>query len=241
MSIGDEFGMCLQNACETLGITLRPDEMDKYQRFASMLRSWNLRANLTAITDEREIAIKHFVDSLTCCISGYIKSTDSVIDVGTGAGFPGVVIKLHYPATSVVLLDSVKKKTEFLEYAVDELGVAADVCWGRAEELGHFAEYREKFDVAVARAVAPLRVLAEYCLPFVRHGGLFVAMKGPQVENEIAEALHSIETLGGEILEFTRIQLPESGDGRCIIAVHKVSSTPRNYPRRPGTPKKNPL
>lgn len=241
MNISSAFRICLEEACESLDITLDPNEIDKYQRFASMLKSWNLRANLTAITDEREMAIKHFVDSLTCCATGYISPTDSVIDVGTGAGFPGVVIKLHYPATSVTFLDSVKKKTDFLRYAMKELDVATDVCWGRAEEAGHFAEYREGFDVAVARAVAPLRVLAEYCLPFVKHGGMFLAMKGPQVESEIAEARHSIQVLGGDLLDVTRIQLPESGDGRCIIAVRKSGSTPERYPRRPGTPKKNPL
>lgn len=241
MSISSAFRICLEEACESLNITLHPDEIGKYEQFASILKVWNLRINLTAITDEREMAIKHFVDSLMCCTTGYIKPTDGVIDVGTGAGFPGIIIKLHYPGTSLALLESVRKKIDFLRYAVKDLGIPADICWGRAEEMGHFVEYRERFDVAVARAVAPLRVLAEYCLPFVKPGGMFVAMKGPQVECEIREARHSIETLGGKISDIMRIQLPESGDGRCIVAVCKSSVTPKKYPRRPGTPKKNPL
>lgn len=241
MNISGEFRKCLLAACDSLGIILEPGEIEKYEQFASMVKAWNLRANLTAITDDREMAIKHFVDSLICCATGYITETDSIIDVGTGAGFPGVVIQLHYPTTSVTLLDSVNKKIEFLKHVVKALGVTADVCWARAEEAGHFGEYRERFDVAVARAVAPLRVLAEYCLPFVKVGGMFLAMKGPQVDDEIAEAQDAIETLGGEIFDVSRIDLPIIGDGRSIIAVSKSALTPANYPRRPGIPKKNPL
>lgn len=207
------------------GIT---DELcDKFDTYAKLLVEWNEKINLTAITDADEIAIKHFADSLY--MQKYVPSGASVIDVGTGAGFPGVPLAIFRNDVEVTLLDALQKRLNFLDTVLDSVGVSAKLVHGRAEDMSHDAEYREQFDIATARAVAPLNVLCEYCLPYVKVGGCFVAMKGSK--DETADAMNAIKELGGEIIEQISYKLANDDD-RMMIVIKKISQTPTKYPRK---------
>ncbi|HWH68538.1 MAG TPA: 16S rRNA (guanine(527)-N(7))-methyltransferase RsmG [Candidatus Sulfotelmatobacter sp.] len=222
--------------------------LDALVKHLEMVLEWNERINLTAIKDEREMVIKHVVDSVSALELIRVTKGTSLLDVGTGAGFPGVVLKCIEPAARVVLLESLNKRCTFLQAVGDEVvkplaGSAAgyEVLWGRAEDAGKDPKYREKFDVVVARAVAELRVLAEYCLPFCRVGGVFLAMKGPAAGEEIAAAEKAIATLGGAVEAVREIQLPLDAGARTLILMKKVRATPAAYPRKAGTPARIPL
>ncbi len=217
-------------------------QKERLAQFSTLVLEWNQKLNLTAITDPREFWIKHIYDSLTCLPLLFSSGSSSVIDVGTGAGFPGIPLKIAYPDMRLTLAESVKKKADFCRFAVDTLGLRdVTVAAERAETLGQDMRYREKFDWAIARAVAPLPVLAEYLLPLVHLGGHALAQKGGNVGEELSRAKHAIELLGGEIKELTPVELPAGMGSRTLVMIKKVKYTPKAYPRRPGTPKKSPL
>lgn len=210
-------------------------------RYAAMLVEWNEHINLTAITDAAGVSEKHFVDSLLILDQVPLAKGASLIDVGTGAGFPGMVLAIARPDLRVTLLDSLNKRALWLLLVSEELGIRNVICrHGRAEELAAMPEVRESFDYATARAVARLDVLSEYCLPLVRKGGTFIACKGPAGEQELAEADAAIRALGGGTPVRHPCSLP-SGDSRLIITVPKERTTPQRYPRRPGEAARKPI
>lgn len=222
-----------------ININLSEDEISKFVLYKNLLKEWNEKINLTAIVEDNEIAIKHFIDSLT--VIQYIPEDSCIIDVGTGAGFPGIPIKIVKENVNVTLLDSLNKRINFLDEIISkcDLNKTATV-HGRAEDYGNNVAYREKYDIAIARAVANLATLAEFCLPFVKVGGAFIAMKGSSID-EIDEAQKAIEILGGKIEKIDKFILPETGIERNIIVIRKINKTPTQYPRRAGTPANKPI
>lgn len=232
----------LREGAESLGLSLSPAEMARYEAYTRELVAWNQRMNLTATDDPREIAVKHLLDSLTCFLAIQAGAGTRTLDVGTGAGFPGVVIKIHAPETPLTLLDSTRKKLDFLTHLAETLGFP-DVATihARAEDAARDRRIRERFDLVVARAVAELRVLLELCLPFVRVGGVFLAMKGPRGDEEVSPAARALTLLGGEIERVLPLSLPFGAGERRLIVVRKRRPTPRGYPRKAGTPAKSPL
>jgi 16S rRNA (guanine527-N7)-methyltransferase len=208
-----------------------------FDTYIKELLEWNKKFNLTAITDPEEIRVKHFEDSLS--LEKAIRLTDqNIIDIGAGAGFPGVPLKIKYPNLKLTLVEATKKKVEFLEHLVKVLDLKdVEVIWGRAEEVAK--DKREQYNIAVSRAVAELNTLAEWCLPFVKVGGLFVAYKTSNTESEIANAEKAIEILGGKIKEIKRLEIGIIK--RSLIIIEKISPTPPKYPRHPGMAKKRPL
>lgn len=217
--------------------------------YLAAVRQWNERVNLTAITGEREMVVKHVLDSATVLGAVELRPGQRLLDVGSGAGFPGVVLKILCPEVAVDLLESLGKRCRFLEHVrakLVALGLrgAEDglrVLQGRAEDWGRRPGHREGYDVVVARAVATMRVLAEYCLPFVRVGGLFVAMKGPGVEEELGAAGRALGVLGGEVDRVVEVELPEGAGRRNLVVVRKVAPVPEAYPRKAGVPERRPL
>ncbi len=229
-----------QNA-EAYGLTVSPDLEKKLDIYARLLKEWNDKINLTAITDDEGIAIKHFLDCLLVSKTAQLKDGDRVIDVGTGAGFPGLVIAAAYPNVQVTLLDSTGKKLKAVEDIRQNMGVEnAQVVHMRAEDAGKKPEFREKYDFATARAVAELRVLLEYTLPFVKVGGAFLSLKGASAVDEIDGARASLKTLGGKVEGVNEFVLP-GGDKRAIINVKKISHVPSKFPRVSAQIAKKPL
>ena len=223
------------------GIEINQDLAEKLEIYGRLLKEWNDKINLTAITDDEGIAIKHFLDCLLVSKAAQFKSGDKVIDVGTGAGFPGLVIAAAFPDVQVTLLDSTGKKLKAVENIRQEMGVQnAQVVHMRAEDAGKKPEFREKFDFATARAVAELRVLLEYTLPFVKVGGKFLSLKGASAVDEIDGAKASLKTLGGKIEGINEFILP-GGDKRAIINVKKISHIPPKFPRVSAQIAKKPL
>lgn len=207
-----------------------------------LLVEWNQKMNLTAITEPREVAVKHMVDSLSAFDENSFPENCSVIDVGTGAGFPGIPIKILRPDIKLTLLDSQNKRISFLKAIVDTLKLENVECLhGRAEETARNEVYREKFDVAVSRAVARLSILSEYCLPFVKVGGMFVALKGMKYKEEMNEAQRAVKVLGGGNMKACPVKLPGIDDKRAVIYIPKCSITPKTYPRKAGTPERSPI
>jgi 16S rRNA (guanine527-N7)-methyltransferase len=211
----------------------------RFFEYKKMLLEWNEKMNLTAITDDRDIILKHFVDSLS--ILPCLKEAKKIVDVGTGAGFPGIPLKIALPGLETALMDSLDKRIKFLEAVIDELGLeGVKAVHIRAEDAGRSEKFREEFDAVTARAVASLPVLLEYCLPLVKTGGIFIAMKGSS-EDEVAVSGTALDILGGEIEEVRNFALPGSDIKRSVIIVRKVRQTPTKYPRKAGKPSKEPL
>ncbi len=238
----------LAKGLQAYGLSPGPESYQALIRHLEMVAHWNERVNLTAIVEEREMVIKHVLDS--AAVFGVVEPRPGmrVVDVGTGAGFPGVTLKCIAPRLSVVLLESLAKRCKFLEAVGDDviapLAGGVDgyrVVWSRAEDAGQAPQHREQYDLATARAVAELRVLAEYCLPLVKVGGLFVAMKGPGVGEELAAAQRAVQLLGGQFEEIVEVALPEDAGVRSLVPIRKVRATPEGYPRKAGMPAKNPL
>ena len=226
---------------EKMGIFLPQDSEMLFSKYTDLLLKFNEVMNLTAITDKEEILVKHYLDSLSPLIYSLIGDEKSVVDVGTGAGFPGLPLKIGKRDISLTLIDSLKKRVDFLETVKNELSLEnVTLIHGRAEEKGHDEALREQFDYAVSRAVAPLSVLAEYCLPFVKVGGSLLALKGPSPEEEIKEGEAAIKTLGGEFGEIYTVKLPGEIT-HSIVSVKKISHTPPSFPRKPGKPSKSPI
>lgn len=222
----------LKTEAEKLGINLGEYGLDRFDTYADRLVSWNKHVNLTAITDPDEIVIKHFIDCLYVNKFVSFKSNEKLVDVGTGAGFPGLPILISNPELDVNFVDSANKRIGFLKDVLNNTGLIATRTHERAEDLGKDADFRETYDYATARAVAPLNILCEYCLPLVKVGGLFIALKGSNGLEELKAARHAIEVLGGEVALSEQYKLP-NGDGRTIIIIRKVSQTPTKYPRKP--------
>jgi 16S rRNA (guanine527-N7)-methyltransferase len=220
----------LKDYCEGIGVSLNAEQLEEFDLYAQKLIETNKVMNLTAITDADEIIVKHFVDSIELFKYADIKSGDRIIDVGTGAGFPGIPLLICKNDIKLTLLDSLKKRLLFLEDVLNSCNLNAQLIHSRAEDAGRDNALRETFDFATARAVAPLNVLAEYCLPFVKVGGYFVALKGSDDETENAN--NAVALLGGEIQDIVSYKLP-NGDPRTIVIIKKISQTPTNYPRKP--------
>lgn len=232
-----DFELC---CAEFLKYGIDDIDMEKYAKmniYAEFLVEYNEKVNLTAITEPRDILVKHFIDSVAPLKFLTVPEGASIIDVGTGAGFPSVPIKIFRPDLKLTLLDSLDKRITFLKLLCDKLEIEADFVHGRAEDVSKTSEYREKFDYSCARAVANLSTLSEYCLPFVKVGGAFISLKGPN--EDIYSANGAIKLLGGEIAEVTDYEI--DGDERRLVQVKKVSQTPPKYPRNSAQIKKKPL
>lgn len=242
----DSFLLQMKAELEPLGVMLTDEQMDRFFRYYKMLVEKNKVMNLTAITEEREVVTKHFVDSLSLVqifpAWKEMKKGISVMDVGTGAGFPGIPLKIAFPRHTVTLLDSLNKRVKFLDEvcsALDLDGIKA--VHGRAEDFGRDINYREKFDCCVSRAVANLAVLAEYCMPFVKVGGVFVSYKSGEVEKEVKEAEKAIRILGGNTEQIYSFVLPGTEMKRSFVLIRKEKALAKKYPRKAGMPSKEPL
>ncbi len=232
----------LKELLEKIEIYPTVEQLEKFAVFQEELRAWNQKFNLTAIEEDEEIIIKHFYDSLLGMkINGW-QSQKSLLDLGTGAGFPGIPLKIMNPELKVTLVDSLQKRIGFLEHIIKKIQLTeTQAVHARAEELGQSKEYREKFDYVVSRAVAKLPVLTEYCLPFAKVGGKFIAYKGPEGQEEYKSAIRAVFELGGQLSEIKDFILPNQESKRLLIVINKTASTPGRFPRRPGIPAKKPL
>jgi 16S rRNA (guanine527-N7)-methyltransferase len=225
-----------------LGIALTPRQVEAFDWYASELVAWNRRFNLSAITDPAAIEVKHFLDSLTCSLAMRPHPAGRVVDVGTGAGFPGLPLKIAFPQLRLTLVESTGKKADFCRHVVETLGLASvEVVHARAEEVGHQPAHRQAYDWAVARAVAQMQVLAEYLLPLMRVGGKAVAQKGESGPAEAQASEGALRLLGGRVTQITPVELPRIPETRYLVVVQKVAATPADYPRRTGMPAKHPL
>lgn len=232
----------LIEGANSVGVKISQEEASLFGKYLDLLLDWNKKINLTAIIDPEEIVVKHFIDSIV--LVPYLIKYDklSILDVGTGAGFPGIPLKIVMPGINVVLLDSLNKRVLFLDTVIKELGLSGiSAVHGRAEDFAKQTGYREAFDIVTSRAVAKLSILSELCLPFVKVGGKFVSYKGAKADEEIKEAQNAIKILGGRISDLAEIVLPGLDDKRALIYVEKNNRTPVNYPRKAGTPEKRPL
>ena len=227
---------------EYLDITLSSSQIESFNCYYEMLMEWNKVMNLTAITDYHETLVKHFMDSLMISRILDLNKISRMIDVGTGAGFPGIPVKIVYPHIKLVLLDSLNKRIKFLNAVTETLELEnVSTLHGRAEDYAKKPEYREKFDLCVSRAVANLSTLSEYSLPFIKKNGYFVAYKSGNCEEEIEESKNAVKILGGEIKRIDKFELPGTDMRRALVQIEKVKNTPGRYPRKAGTPAKEPL
>jgi len=232
----------LKAGAKRLGLELTPDQLEQFDVYYKELVAWNKRVNLTAITDYEEVQLKHFLDALTVTLAWQKTTENTVIDVGAGAGIPGIPLKIVFPDIKLVLCEATAKKAAFLRHIIDTLGLNdVEVVVGRAEEVAHDAQYRERFGLVLSRAVAPLPALVELTLPFCAVGGGFIAQKKGAVAPEVAQAGKAMATLGGSLREVKKVELEEFADERYLVVIDKIAPTPPQYPRRPGMPGKRPL
>lgn len=230
----------LEKKAKKMQIELSNQQLEQFYLYMNLLLEWNEKINLTAITDPKEIILKHFIDSIT--IAPYLKNAQSILDIGTGAGFPGIPLAILENSKDFVLMDSLNKRIIFLQEVIQNIALTGvQAIHGRAEELGKEKEHREHYDLVTSRAVAKLNILLEYMLPFVKVGGRCICMKSQEIEEELKEAKQAIELLGGKLERVDEIILPESDVKRKIIVIQKVRQTPIKYPRKPGTPTKEPI
>ena len=236
--------MCehLQQVAAAMGVVVDDRQLVKFAAYYEFLLEYNQKVNLTRITEPLDVAVKHFGDSFFLLKPGLIPAGVRVADIGTGAGVPGIPLAIMRPDLRVVLVDSLRKRTVFLTEAVERLELAnVEVVWSRAEDLGHKPDFRELFDVVLARAVASLNVLTELCLPLVKKGGAFLALKGPRAQEELAQAQAAIALLGGGGATLLEAELPIQPEVRAILQIHKRKPTPAKFPRKAGLPERTPL
>ncbi|WP_173918082.1 16S rRNA (guanine(527)-N(7))-methyltransferase RsmG [Halobacillus sp. Marseille-Q1614] len=229
-------------ALKEQGIELDEKQQGQFHKYFEILVEWNEKMNLTAITDEEGVYLKHFYDSLTAAFYHDFSKPLRICDVGAGAGFPSLPLKIAFPDLKVTIVDSLKKRITFLNHLAHELGLK-DVAFyhDRAENFGKNPKFREGYDLVMARAVARMSVLSELCLPLTAKGGIFMAMKGPNLAEEMEDAQIAIQTVGGEVQEVHTFELPEEGSERNIALIEKRRKTPKKYPRKAGTPNKEPI
>ena len=228
--------------CAAMKIDLSKSQLADFEAYLSLLLEWNQKMNLTAIRDPKEIMVQHFLDSISVLKLDIVRDGFNILDVGSGAGFPGIPIKIMCPEISLTLVDSVQKKTGFLSKVIERLKLEnSKAVHARAEELARQSGMRETFEMVVSRAVAELRVLAEYCLPFVKLNGCFVAHKGPGAGEELEQAENALKILGGKWMETRLMNIPFSERIHNLVFIKKVNKTPKQYPRNVGKPKKSPL
>ena len=235
-----KFNQIIKEYAKEISIELDDKKVEQFYMYMELLLEWNEKINLTAITKPEEVILKHFIDSLT--IINKIKPNTKIVDVGTRAGFPGIPIKIVKEDVEIVLVDSLNKRIHFLDEVIQKLGLTKiETIHSRAEELGRNKKIRETFDYATSRAVANLSTLSEYLMPFVKVGGNVIAMKGSEIEEELQKAQKAISILGGEVIAVEKFILPKSDIKRHIITIKKRNMTPMKYPRKAGTPAKEPI
>ena len=236
----EEFYMKMKQKAEEIDINLTVEQLWKFYSYMELLIEWNEKINLTAIIEPEEIILKHFIDSLT--IYKYIEKDNKVVDVGTGAGFPGIPLKIANPELKITLVDSLNKRLIFLQDVINKLQLKnVEIIHARAEDFGQNKKFREKFDIATSRAVANLSTLSEYLIPLVKLNGKCICMKAGYADQEIDEAKKAINVLGGTIKEVENFMLPQSDIGRTVIIINKERNTPTKYPRKAGMPSKDPI
>ncbi|MEL7632685.1 16S rRNA (guanine(527)-N(7))-methyltransferase RsmG [Sporomusa sphaeroides] len=236
------FQELVANAAAEYGLQLTNGQIAAMDTYYRLLLAWNEKMNLTAITEPHEVAVKHMIDSLSCYREEIFTAAARIVDVGTGAGFPGIPLKIFQPELELILMDSLNKRLNFLREVAGNLGLqGVAFVHARAEEAGKNKQHRESYDIAVSRAVARLNVLCELCLPMVKVGGWFIALKGAQYEDEVHEAAKALTILGGKVADIRPVSLPGLADKRAVIYIKKVAATPPSYPRKAGTPEKKPL
>lgn len=234
--------MQIKDAFDAVSVSCTIDMAQQLERYMEGVLSWNEKVNLTAITDRDEFIIKHFLDSVLCCGFPEYESAKKIIDVGTGAGFPGIPLAVVSPEKQFILMDSLKKRLNIIDELTDSIGIQnVSTVHARAEELARNKEHREQYDLCVSRAVANLATLSEYCLPFIRQGGYLLAYKGPDADDEIAQAKKAVFLLGGQLERVESAPLNQYGLDHRILFIKKVRNTPAKYPRKAGTPSKDPL
>lgn len=232
----------LQDGLEKLDISLSDLQVKQLLIFYEVLKEKNKVLNLTAITDFDEVVDKHFLDSLSLIKMIDLTQPLKILDLGTGAGFPGIPLKIAFPQLEIVLMDSLNKRVLFLKDVITELKLhKISALHGRAEEIARKSDYREKFDICVSRAVANLSALSEYCIPFVRQGGMFISYKSGEIEEEVLQAKRAVHLLGGKIEEVEKFQLPGTDIWRSFVKIEKINKTSKTYPRKAGTPTREPL
>lgn len=232
----------LEQKLGELGIKQDQNQLERFHKFYQLLIEWNKVMNLTGITEYEDVVEKHFVDSLSIIKAIDLSGIHTVIDVGTGAGFPGIPLKIAFPHLRVVLLDSLNKRIKFLDEVISQLGLT-EICTihGRAEEYARKEEYREQFDLCVSRAVANLSTLSEYCLPYIQVGGIFVPYKSGEIDDEVEQSKKAVRILGGNIKDVMKFELPGTDIHRSFVLIHKEQHTQKKYPRKAGIPAKEPL
>lgn len=232
----------MKTECNSIGLDFDENKYQSFIKYKDLIKEWNTKVNLTAITDDKEIITKHFIDCIKSFQLDFLKDSRKIIDVGTGGGFPGIPIKIMNEEADVTLLDSLQKRINFLDEVIKELHLKnIKTMHGRAEDFGVDLNYREKFDVAISRAVANMTALSEFCIPFVKLNGYFVALKGPSVENELQDAKKAIDILGGKIEDIIEVKLEENEFKHNLVIIKKVRKTPKGYPRRAGLATKKPI
>lgn len=241
--MNDKFVILMQEELKEIDIALTEQQMEQFYQYYEMLIDWNTKFNLTAITQMEEVVTKHFVDSVALkkAIVDIDKNLYSLIDVGTGAGFPGIPLKIVFPDLEITLLDSLNKRVKFLNEVICSLGLSSiTAVHGRAEDLGHENVSRETYDICVSRAVANISTLSEYCIPFIKVGGYFISYKSGKVEDELKAGKKAIGKLGGQVEEVISFALPNA-DERTFIKIKKINKTGKIYPRKAGLPSKEPI
>lgn len=232
----------LKRGLKELKIELNEDQIQQFVTYYEVLVEWNSFMNLTAITEFQEVIIKHFLDSLALVNAVDLRKTESVIDIGTGAGFPGIPLKIAYPHLKITLLDSLNKRIKFLNEVIQKLNLRdIETIHGRAEDFAKQAVYREQYDLCVSRAVANLSSLSEYCLPYVKVNGQFIPYKSGNIDEEVKEAKNAIHIMGGNVEKIFHFRLLDTDMERSLVAIKKMKSTPKKYPRKAGLPTKEPI